>query len=181
MAVLAVLSVLYPIAVYSGRGMLSPLVFVALALFLVGLRVVTLRSEHARLWRLPLLGAGALLVVLAANDGWLAAKSYPVVLSLAAAFAFGKSLFFPPSLIERIARIHEPSLPPEGQAYCRIVTVVWTVWLLANALIAALLAVSGNEEVWVLWTGLIAYVVMGVLFGGEMLLRRWLRQRSAAA
>jgi len=33
------------------------------------------------------------------------------------------------------ARLREPDLPAEGQAYCRTVTKVWTAWLLANAAI----------------------------------------------
>ena len=178
---IAVLSVCYPIAVYGFRAIVPSLVFVAVALVLVGLRVTTLQSESAAIWRTPLLGAGAVLAAVAAVDGWLAAKSYPVVLSLAAAVAFGRSLLMPPSLIERIARVREPSLPPEGQIYCRKVTIVWTVWLLVNAIIAAVLAAFGTEAAWALWTGLIAYLVMGVLFAGEMLLRRRLRHRSVAA
>ena len=181
LALLAVVSLLYPVVVYSFRATLPPLLFVALALLLVGLRLATLSREAAALWRAPLIGTAIFLGLVATLDGLLAAKLYPVALSLGAALAFGQSLRRPPSLVERIARIRQPDLPPQGQLYCRKVTIVWTVWLTANAAIAALLATSDSDAAWALWTGMISYLVMGVLFGGEMLVRRCVRQRSVQA
>lgn len=181
MAALAAASLLYPGLVYAGRGVVPPLAFVALALALIGLRLALSASPEARLWRPPLAGAAAAVAVLAALDGGLAAKAYPVLLSLGVAALFGASLLRPPSLIERFARLREPDLPPEGRAYCRVVTMVWTVWLLVNALVAAALAVWGSDAAWALWTGVIAYAVMGLLFGGEFLVRHALRRRYAGA
>lgn len=181
LALLAAVSVLYPVVVYSFRATLPPLLFVALALLLVGLRLATLSAEAAELWRVPLLGTALFLGGMATLDGLLAAKLYPVALSLGAALAFGQSLRRPPSLIERIARIREPDLPPQGEAYCRKVTVLWTIWLAVNSAIAALLAASGHDGAWALWTGVISYLAMGVLFGGEMLVRRRVRQRAVQA
>jgi uncharacterized membrane protein len=179
---IAALSLLYPAIVYGSRAFLPPHAFVALALLLVGLRVATLQSEVARTWRTPLIGTGLVVGGTAAVcDGGLAAKIYPVALSLAAALTFGISLLQPPSLIERFARSREPELSPAGQAYCRAVTIVWTVWLTANGAVAALLAVAGSEGAWALWTGLLAYLVMGGLIGGEIVVRRLMRPRSVHA
>jgi uncharacterized membrane protein len=152
-----------------------------LALLLIGLRVATLESAATRIWRGPLISAGIIIALSATIDGRIAAKIYPVALSLAAAYAFGNSLRKPPSLIERLARIGEPDLPAAGQIYCRIVTMIWTVWLLINAAIAALLAILGSEEVWALWTGLLAYLIMAMLVGGEMLIRPRARSRAGRA
>jgi uncharacterized membrane protein len=179
--VLAVLSFLYPAFVYGLNSMLPPQAFTGLAVLLVGLRVATLRSEAARIWRGPLISVGVVLAVSATLDGRIAAKIYPVALSLAAAYAFGSSLRKPQSLIERLARIGEPDMPAASQTYCRIVTMIWTVWLVVNAVIAALLAVRAREEAWALWTGLLAYLIMGVLFGGEMLIRPRVRARAVRA
>ena len=179
--VVAASSLLYPVIVYIGRAAVPPLAFVALALLLVGLRVATLRTEAALMWRAPLICAALVIAAAAAIDGWTAAKIYPVALSLAAALAFAISLVQPPSLIERIARIREPELPPAGQLYCRNVTIVWTVWLVANAVVAGMLAAFGSEEAWALWTGLVAYLVMGALFGGEIIVRQLVRPRSVPA
>ena len=179
--VLVALSVLYPALVYALKSVIPPQVFTGLALLLIGLRVATLGSAATRIWRGPLISAGIVIAVSATIDGWIAAKIYPVALSLAAAYAFGISLWRPPSLIERFARIGEPDLPAAGQNYCRIVTMIWTVWLAVNAAIAALLAVLTNEAAWALWTGLLAYLIMGALFVGEMLIRPRTRSRAVRA
>lgn len=180
-AALIAAGILYPALVYTGRASVPPLAFVALALVLIGARIAVCSSPAAKVWRLPLTAAGGAVAVLAGLDGALAAKAYPVVLSLGTAVVFGLSLLRPPSLIESFARLREPDLPPEGQAYCRTVTLVWTLWLVLNAAVAGALALWGSEAAWALWTGLIAYLVMGGLFGGEVLVRRVVRRRSARA
>jgi uncharacterized membrane protein len=180
-AVLVAVSVLYPALLYALKSVVPPQVFTGLALLLIGLRVATLGSAATRIWRGPLISAGTVIAVSATVDGWLAAKIYPVALSLAAAYAFGISLWRPPSLIERLARIGEPEMPAAGRSYCRIVTMIWTVWLAVNAAIAALLAALASEGAWALWTGLLAYLIMGVLLGGEMLIRPRMRSRAVRA
>lgn len=169
---LIALSLLYPAAVYFGRAAVPPLAFATLALLLIAVRIAMLDAPAAREWRGPLIVSALALVVLAALDSTLAAKGYPIVMSAAFAAVFAMSLARPPSLVERFARVRHPDLPPEGQAYCRIVTMVWTGWLALNALIALLLAVFGSDAAWALWTGVIAYVIMGLLFAGEWIVRR---------
>jgi uncharacterized membrane protein len=173
------MSLLYPGIVYLCRSVVPPLAFVAVALALIGLRLATLRSPVGRVWRMPLVTAATIIAVLAALDTPLAVKAYPAAVSLAAASVFGATLLYPPSLIERFARLHEPDLPPTGQSYCRRVTIVWTVWLSANTIIAAALALAANDEAWAIWTGFIAYLVMGALFAGEVAVRRIVRRRAA--
>jgi len=168
-------SLLYPGIVYLCRWIVPPLAFVGVALALIGLRLATLRSPVGRVWRMPLVTAATVIAVLAALDTQLAVKAYPAAVSLAAASVFAATLLYPPSLIERLARLRERDLPPSGQSYCRKVTVVWTVWLSANTIIAAVLALAANDEAWAIWTGFIAYLVMGALFAGEMAVRRIMR------
>ena len=75
--------------------------------------------------------------------------------------------------------MREPDLPPTAQSYCRKVTIVWTVWLIANTIIAAVLSLPEHDEAWALWTGLVAYLLMGALFAGEIVVRRIVRRRVA--
>jgi uncharacterized membrane protein len=152
--------------------------FVAVALTLIGLRLTTLRSPVGRVWRIPLVTAATVIAVLAALDPPLAVKAYPVAVSLAALSVFAATLLYPPSLIERLARLREPDLSLAGQSYCRKVTIVWTVWLSANTIIAAGLALAASDEAWAIWTGFIAYLVMGALFAGEMAVRHIMRSRA---
>jgi uncharacterized membrane protein len=128
------------------------------------------------------LGAGAAgLAVLAVLDPPWGARAYPVVMSLAACGAFASTLFQPPSLVERIARLREPDLPPRGVRYTRHVTQVWVGFLAANAAVAAATVAWGSLAQWTLWNGLLSYLLMGALFAGEMVVRRRVRRRAGPA
>jgi uncharacterized membrane protein len=177
--VLVAASVLYPGLVYIGRAIVPPTAFVAVALAMIGLRLVTLRSPMQRVWRAPLVAGATTIAALAMLDTPLAVKAYPAAISLATATVFGATLLHPPSLIERFARLRDPELSPTAHAYCRKVTIVWTVWLSANTIISAVLAISGNDTAWALWTGLVAYMIMGALFVGEIAVRRMVHRGPA--
>jgi len=125
---------------------------------------------------LALLAGAAALAVLAAlwrgNDPvWV--LSYPVFINALMLSVFAASLLRPPSVIERLARLRHPDLPPEGVTYTRRVTQVWCGFFVVNGGIAAWTAFAASREVWVLYNGLIAYLLMGALFAGEWLFRRW--------
>jgi uncharacterized membrane protein len=98
---------------------------------------------------------------------------YPVFMNVAMLVLFAGSLLKPPSVIERLARLRHPDLPPEGVSYTRRVTQVWCGFFVINGGIAAWTAFAASRETWVLYNGLIAYLLMGALFGGEWLFRRW--------
>jgi uncharacterized membrane protein len=173
----------YPFLVYVGRtyaglAFLRPPLLVAIALILIGLRLLAMRRPEGRPWVVGLAGAALVLVILLALDSDLAVKAYPIVISLAVAGIFGNSLIWPPSLIERIARLREPDLPPAAIAYTRGVTQVWFGFLLGNAAIAAALGLWGTLAQWTLWTGLISYLLMGSLFLGELAWRHFVRSRA---
>jgi uncharacterized membrane protein len=174
LATIFVLSVAYPAVVYFTKDRIGPLAFIALAEALLLLRLLTLPRPQARNWRPALIVALVLLPLLAVLDAALASRLYPVLLSLIFAAVFVLSLWQPPSLIERMARLRHGDLPPEGRLYCRRLTVVWAVWLFANAAIAAALAMVGADDYWALWTGLVSYLVMGALFAGDYILRQTL-------
>lgn len=178
----AVGGMVYPFLVYFCLGSLPPTILVLTALGLLALRMLGLRRvKGAGLWLpvLALAGGGLLSVLIWQPD--LAAKAYPVAISLAVAGVFALSLRFPPCVIERIARLSEPDLPPQGVAYTRRVTWVWVIFLLANAAISAATAVWGSLHLWTLWNGLLSYIAMGLLFAGEYLIRRHVRAGQRAA
>ncbi|HLN22604.1 MAG TPA: hypothetical protein VK558_01320, partial [Patescibacteria group bacterium] len=106
----------------------------------------------------------------------LAVKAYPVAVSLAVAGVFGLSLVYPPTVVERLARLSEPDLPPQGVAYTRKVTLVWVLFLLANAGVSTATALWGSLAQWTLWNGLLSYVAMGTLFAAEFMIRRRVRR-----
>jgi uncharacterized membrane protein len=98
-------------------------------------------------------------------------KLYPVLVNGALLAAFGYSLVSPPSMVERFARLSEPDLPPAAIGYTRRVTQVWCVFFVFNGAIALGTALWASQDVWALYTGVIAYVLMATLFGVEYLVR----------
>jgi len=121
---------------------------------------------------LSLGGALALILLFATLHPHLVAQAYPVVVSLLFAFLFGFSLLFPPTVVERIARIKTPELSEAGVRYTRRVTWIWFWFLVLNAGIAYGLALAGELRFWMLWTSFYSYVGMGCLFVGEFAFRK---------
>jgi uncharacterized membrane protein len=172
----------YPFLVYFGLAAVPPTVMVMVALGLLALRMVGWRRlASPGPWAgiaAPTILIPAVCLVLSPE---LAVKAYPVAISLATALLFLASLRFPPSIVERIARISRPDLPPEAVAYTRTVTAVWAAFLIGNALVSTATALWGSLELWTLWNGLLSYLAMGVLFLGEWVVRRQVRRRNATS
>lgn len=106
-------------------------------------------------------------------------KLYPVWVNLVMLAVFGFSLFRPPSVVERLARLQEPDLPPSGVRYTRQVTKVWCGFFVLNGAAAAYTAFFASDSTWALYNGLLAYVLMGCLMGIEWGVRQWVRRREA--
>jgi uncharacterized membrane protein len=98
--------------------------------------------------------------------GWWRILSVLVLAWLA--FFFGRTLRAPEvPLIERIARVSDPALPPPLQRYTRWLTAIWCAYFVLAALLT-MTAVSSSfsSGLWV-WGG------TAILFAGE----HWLRPR----
>ena len=111
-----------------------------------------------------------LAIALANETHWLLA--YPVFVSLLFFAVFAYSLVHPPTVVERLARLEDPNLPPKGVAYTRKVTQVWSGFFLANAAISLGTVWHGDRWLWSLYNGGVFYVLMGLLMAGEMAVRR---------
>jgi len=98
---------------------------------------------------------------------------YPVVMSLTMALVFAMTLIYPPSMIERFARLSTPNLEPSGVIYTRNVTILWTCYCLMNAIISFITIHLNNIEMWTLYNGCISYILMGLLFAGEYAYRKY--------
>lgn len=171
--------VLYPVLVYVSLHHAPSFALIGVGLGLIALRLWGVRHDSAAArWAVALLLAAAALAILAFLAPDLAVMAYPSLISIAIAGVFGASLIWPPSVIERLARLREPELSPDGQLYTRRVTQVWTAFLVLNAAIAAATALWGTVEQWTLWNGLFSYLAMGVLFTGEIALRRFIRRST---
>ncbi|MBA3580859.1 MAG: hypothetical protein H0W44_00230 [Gammaproteobacteria bacterium] len=167
---------LYPFAVYFGITHLhvSHLALALLSLLL--LRVLALPKKPAdnnrRFYLATLLITITLCLLAAWRADALYLKFYPVVVNLSFLCVFGLSLRYPPSVIERIARIKYPDIPPAGVQHARNFTVIWCVFFILNASVAFYTAVYADTATWALYNGLIAYALMGCLFAAEWLYRK---------
>lgn len=178
--VFALLTLLYPLAIWLGGGRLEPR---WLALGLVALGVVRLVSTREKTW--VLVGVGALVLALVAgllNVGW-PLRLYPVVVNLSLLGLFGATLVRPPSMIERFARLQLKAtgggeLPAHVPAYTRKVTMVWCGFFVLNGGLAAATALWASDRTWAVYNGGVSYVLMGVLFGAELLVRQVVKRRA---
>lgn len=153
-------------------------------------RLLALVLLAVALTRLPMLKIGPLArfwllaaLVLAGLAIWFNAllplKLYPAMVSAAFLCVFGYSLLAPPTIIERMARGRGPALPPFVVAYTRRVTQVWCLFFLINGGIAFGTALWAPAAVWSLYTGVISYVFMGLVFAIEYIVRIQVRKRHA--
>ena len=166
----AALSVGFPALVYFGRDRLSPQVLAIVLVLIIWLRKRIAFGMRPSPW---LVAGGLLLALLAlGRNDVLPLKLYPVLVNGALLAIFGASLWYPPPVAERIARLGYPDLPIEIVAYTRKVTQAWCVFFGANALTALWTAVWGSDDVWFYYNGIIAYLLAGLMFTGEWLLRR---------
>ena len=166
----------YPFIVYLGMGHLSPRLF---ALMLGTLWLArALSPRQTPLSRTLSIAALSFCLVLALADSSILLLGYPVLINLALLALFAGSLCSGMPIIERLARLQEPELPPAAVRYTRKVTWVWAGFFSVNAAIATGLALLAPLTWWTLYTGLIAYLLMGLLFAGEWLVRQRVRKAT---
>jgi len=144
---------LLPLA-WRGRGVSGLLGWVGPCVALLGVAALLLRSSASLLY-------------------------YPVLVNAMFLLAFAASLLQSQTLVERLARQLDPALPPEGVRYTRKVTLAWCVFFVINGGIAWW-TTTQSMSIWALYNGLIAYVAMGVMFGGEWLIRRRVMHRHSS-
>ncbi|HET6412986.1 MAG TPA: polysaccharide deacetylase family protein [Anaeromyxobacter sp.] len=150
------------------------------ALILLGVfaaaRMKTLRKDLARARGFVALFASvaALLVLAALLDDPRFLLAYPSLVNAALLLHFGWSLRGIP-IAERFARmeVKDPSeLGEAGVRYCRRVTIVWCGFFALNGGIATALAVFAPRPLWAIYTGGVSYVLIGLVFAVEYVVRK---------
>jgi len=176
---IACLLVSYPFIVFFGLNVMPMSYLGGFFVLLALVRLVFIKSTNKPTPIQPMLTVLLLMVGLHAvfsNDP-AGLRIYPVAVNAILLMIFAISLFEEKTVIERLARITEPDLPPSGVRYTRKVTIVWCVFFLLNGLAALYTVLFADMKVWTLYNGVIAYLLMGLLFLGEWIVR--LRVRRA--
>lgn len=128
-----------------------------------------------------MISAPIALALLAITLGARAGLYYPVVINLGLLLIFHSSLSTTTNFIQRIAeKIEKRPLDSVGIRYTAGVTRVWCAVFSLNALIAAFLAWHQMLKEWVLYNGVIAYLVTGFLLLGEWAVRPRIRRKMSA-
>lgn len=179
------LFVLYPVIIYLGLMYFDARSVAVLLILLVGARVLfSGRKNNQRNFEPQIvffvIGAGILGFVVIVSNSEFFLLFYPVCMNSLMLTLFFVSLLRPPSIIERIARMQNPKLPRSAIRYTRNVTIIWCAFFALNGIVALYTALFSTLEIWTLYNGIIAYVLMGILFAGEYLIRRRF-QNSALA
>lgn len=169
-AALLIAGIIYPFAVYFSLEHLRA-AWLALPLALLWLaRAVWTQAAQPGGRAMPAI-AVIFCAAMAAVDSTAWLRAYPVLINAMLFAVFAASLRRGPPVIERLARLRHPDLPPEGIRYTRRLTQIWAGFFVANGATAAILALWAPWGWWTAYNGGIAYVLIGLLMAGEWLLR----------
>jgi uncharacterized membrane protein len=171
----ALLSCAYPLVVYLMLGRFEPRWLALLLCLLAVLRALSAREPK---WLWVAAGTGLLAGWASVANTALPLKLYPVLINAVLLSVFALSLRFGPPVVERLARLREPELPPAAVAYTRRVTQVWCGFFVLNGSLALGTALWASARVWALYNGLIAYLLIGTLFAVEWLVRQRVKARA---
>lgn len=119
-------------------------------------------------------------------------KLYSVAISATLLCVFASSLVFKPNIIFRFACIGDKSVKGssfENQVneYCRKVTIVWCSFFVLNGSISAFTALHDfgaeelNDRIWSVYNGGISYILMGLLFTVEFIVRKMVDKKMIKA
>jgi len=172
----ATLWLAYPLLIFFGLHIMQPR-YVAGLLFIVLLirlrrKASIILSGFALLDWSILAGLLTLALMTALTNSELLLRLYPASVSFGTLSLFLRTLAAPPPMIERFARLSTPDLSPVIVRYTLRVTQVWCIFFVINGSIALYTALYASKEVWSLYNGLVSYMLMGAMFGGEWLIRR---------
>ena len=179
--VLAALVFIYPLLVYFFLDRYGVVILAAQLGALLLLRVLPLVRSRPLVLVVTFVSIGVFLLLIYWSGNERLLLLYPTLVSLVMLALFSLTLWYPPSMIERFSRMLNMEIPPQAVPYMRVVTVIWCLFFAINALISAWLAWWGSMTWWTLYNGLISYLVIGLLIGGEFLYRGIYKRRHGLA
>lgn len=97
-------------------------------------------------------------------------KYYPVIINLGLFILFFSSTFQEKTIIQKFALAVEPDAKPPVMSYTRKLTYIWAAFMFINFLIS-LATVFMPDKIWMLYNGFISYILVGIFFGIEYIIR----------
>jgi uncharacterized membrane protein len=166
----------YPFFVYFGLQFFPPSFFAIALAVLLALRYGVLTPSERQVL-LPCLAAFfgyAITAALLKSAHML--LFYPVLVNMCLFIVFANSIRHAEPLLLRIVRGRGAPISEHGPKYLFWLTVIWSGVFAINAAIA-LWTTTQSMQIWVLYNGLIAYIIVAVLIGIEWLFRVYYKRR----
>lgn len=104
-------------------------------------------------------------------------KFYPPICNLILFLVFFGSLFTKETVIQKFARMCGDKLEKPAWNYTRKLTYVWCVFMFIN-LVISVWTIFLPDNIWIIYNGCISYLLVGLLFGIEYIIRIILRKRK---
>lgn len=176
------LFILYPFLIYFGLQEFQPKLLAFLLLIATVLRFALTKNNNndksdpgmSLYW---VATAFLVIIVTFLTDSKYGLFLYPLLVSLAFFTFFTISLYYPPTVIERIARRQRKEFPERAIIYTRKVTQAWCVFFVINGSLS-LVSIFHSEKWWMLYNGFISYILIGLMLGGEYLIRMRVMKRD---
>ena len=169
---------LYPFVVYFGIRYLPPSFFGVLLVVVLAMRFGVLEPEE-RPVLLPVLAVFiAYAVASAALQSVTMLLYYPVLVNFSLCAVFANSLRHEEPILLRVIRARGMPVSKHGPKYLRGLTACWAIFFAVNGMIA-IWSTTRSMEVWTAYNGLIAYLIVGLLIGGERIFRRHYKEHMS--
>ena len=97
-------------------------------------------------------------------------KFYPPSINFCLFVIFFSSIFQEKTVIQKIALSMEPDAKPWVLNYTRKLTYIWSIFIFLNFLVSVA-TIFMSKEIWALYNGVISYILVGLLFGIEYIIR----------
>ncbi len=171
----ALLFFLYPLVIHTALTINEPLWAVGMLIFLSAFQFVSSLLENP-INRLSMVISMLLLILAFSNylhQAVLALYLPPLLISGTLFIVFSQSLTKSREpIISKIARLLFAENDPQILAYTRRVTLLWNIFFALIFIESALLALFTSIEVWSLFTNLLNYLFVVIVFALEYLYRR---------
>jgi uncharacterized membrane protein len=120
------------------------------------------------------------------TDSFIFLKIYPLLINFMLCVCFSYTLFRPPSLVFRIAILQKKTIKgslseKRVEKYCGKVTFLWCVFFIINGALAAFTIFFTSDIVWVIYNAGVSYILIGILFFGELMVRKMMDKKMPKA
>ncbi len=97
-------------------------------------------------------------------------KYYPSIVNFCFFAVFFSSTFQEKTVIQKMALAMEPDADESVMRYTRNLTYVWSAFMFLNFLVSVA-TIFMSKEIWTLYNGFISYMLCGLFFGVEYIIR----------